>query len=440
MAGRTERIEFSGSQGATLAARLELPGGEPRAYALFVHCFTCGKDVAAAARISRSLTEFGIAVLRFDFTELGHSGGEFGNTNFTSNVDDVVYAADFLRERHGAPVVLIGHSLGGAAALAAAPRVPDVRAVATIGAPADPQHVTDLLGERAHDVRSRGEAEVVLAGRSFRIRRQFLEDIAAQPQAERLANLGAALLVLHSPTDDTVGVDNARRIFDAARHPKSFVALDGADHLLSSRTDAEFVATVLASWAGRYALSPAIGHADSGEAGGSGEAAVPGNQGSESEEGTVVVTESGNGQFRQRITAGRHVLAADEPRPVGDDTGPSPYDLLLAGLGACTSMTIRMYARRKEWPLEGVTVSLRHEHIHARDCAECETRSGKVDRIERVIRLDGELDTEQRRKLLDIANKCPVHRTLHTETVVNTTEANETAPADGGSDGDPRFG
>ncbi|MEW2500341.1 alpha/beta hydrolase family protein [Amycolatopsis sp. CA-161197] len=246
------RFEFPGSQGTSLAARLELPEGKPRAYALFAHCFTCNKDVLAATRVARGLTAFGVAVLRFDFTGLGGSEGEFANTDFSSNVGDLVAAANHLRDEYEAPQLLVGHSLGGAAVLAARHAVPEVRAVATIAAPADPQHVAKLLGDCRDEIERHGEAEVVLAGRPFRIRRQFLEDIAAQPQAERIRGLKAALLVMHSPVDAEVGVENARLIFDTARHPKSFVALDGADHLLTGRADAAFAADILATWAKRY--------------------------------------------------------------------------------------------------------------------------------------------------------------------------------------------
>jgi alpha/beta superfamily hydrolase len=253
----SERVEFPGSQGAPLAARWDLPETEPHAHALFAHCFTCGKDVVAASRVARALTDRGIAVLRFDFTGLGRSGGDFSNTHFSSNIADLRHAADYLRAHGAAPSILIGHSLGGAAVLAATHLVPEARAVATIGAPADPQHVVGLFDEHRMTIEDDGEAEVSLAGRSFRIRRALLDDLAAQPQAARIASLGTALLVLHSPIDELVGVDNARRIFDAARHPKSFVALDGADHLLTNPDDAEFVAAVLAAWATRYLPGPA---------------------------------------------------------------------------------------------------------------------------------------------------------------------------------------
>ncbi|OLT05868.1 osmotically inducible protein C [Pseudonocardia sp. CNS-004] len=387
-----------------MAARLDLPETEPHAYALFAHCFTCGKDVVAAARIARALTERGIAVLRFDFTGLGGSGGEFGNTHFSSNIADLGRAADHLREYFAAPSILIGHSLGGAAVLAAAHLIPEVRAVATIGAPADPQHVVGLFAEHRARIDQDGDAEVLLAGRTFRVRRELLDDLAAQPQAARIASLGAALLVLHSPTDELVGVDNARRIFDTARHPKSFIALDGADHLLTAPDDAAFVAAVLAPWAARYLPKSAEPTPDAGR------------------EGHVVVFGKRPSTLAQHITVGPHHLVADEPVPVGDDTGPTPYDLLLAALGACTAMTLRLYAQRKHWPLDDVTVSLRHSRIHAEDCANCETQAGMLDRIERVIQLDGDLDDDQRKRLLEIADRCPVHRTLQSEIVIDTTD------------------
>ncbi len=404
------RIEFPGSRGAQLAGRLDLPETGPRAYALFAHCFTCTKDVLAASRVAQALTGFGIAVLRFDFTGLGGSGGDFANTDFTSNVGDLVRAADYLRQHHQAPTILVGHSLGGAAVLAAAEHVPETRAVATIGAPADTEHLLHLLAESRAEIEQKGEAEVCLASRHFRIRKQLLDDVTSQPQAERIQRLGVPLLVMHSPNDETVGVENARTIFDAARHPKSFVSLDGADHLLTRPDDARFAASVLAAWASRY-LDDDVSSAG------------PASSTLQAEEGLVVVSENGRGPYGQRITAGRHVLSADEPAPVGQDTGPSPYDLLLAGLGACTSMTLRMYAARKGWPLANVRVSLKHSRIHAKDCADCATGSGQLDRVERVIELTGELDTDQRLRLLEIADRCPVHRTLHSEVDVRTTMA-----------------
>lgn len=400
---RTERLEFANAKGEKLAALIDLPLGIPNAFALFAHCFTCGKDNLAAKRISERLAIGGIGVLRFDFTGLGTSEGEFADTHFSSNVDDLVAAADHLRKAYGTPAILIGHSLGGAATLAAAHRIADARAVVTIAAPGDPAHVTGLFKEHIDKIREQGEVEVSLAGRPFRIKREFLDDIAEQRIRDCLANLRKALLVFHSPTDDIVGIENASRIFTAAKHPKSFVSLAGADHLLSKRNDAVYVANVIATWAERYIERPA-------------------ERGDEQiEVGTVLVRESGNGKFQQEVLSGPHRFLADEPVKVGGlDSGPGPYDLLLAGLGACTSMTLRLYADRKKLPLERVSVRLTHNKIHAEDCRDCETKEGMVDRIDRSITIEGPLDAEQRKRLLEIADKCPVHRTLESEIEIRT--------------------
>ncbi|CAN5174454.1 bifunctional alpha/beta hydrolase/OsmC family protein [soil metagenome] len=400
----SEHITFQGSQGDQLSARLELPEGTPRAFALFAHCFTCSKDAVAASRIARALTGSGIAVLRFDFTGLGQSDGDFANSNFSSNIADVVRAAGYLRESFQAPTILIGHSLGGAAVLAAASQIAETAAVVTIGAPADPHHIVHLLGDDLSAIERDGVAELDLGGRPFRIQLQFLRDLEMQPQTERIASLGAALLVIHSPVDDTVSVDNARLIFEAARHPKSFVAVDGANHLLTNKDDAAYVAGIIAHWASRYALAPAAA-----------EPAEPGVP-----EGRVRVSEVAADGFAQSIVAGRHHFTADEPIPVGLDTGPNPYDYLLAGLGACTSMTIRMYANRKKWPLEHVTVELSHSRTHSNDCEACDETTAQLEHIDRTITLRGELDEQQRAALLVIADKCPVHRTLHAGVVVST--------------------
>src|SRR5713226_4385110 len=404
----TERFQFTGEGGHQLAASLDLPEREPKAYALFAHCFTCGKDVLAARRIAVALAAKGIAVLRFDFTGLGSSEGDFANSTFSSNVADLVRAADHLRETRKAPAILIGHSLGGAAILAAAAQIPEAKAVVTIAAPSDPAHVTDLFKDRIEDIRQHGEVEVQLAGRPFQIKREFLDDVAEHGLMAHIAKLHKALLIMHSPTDDTVGIDNATHIFVAARHPKSFVSLAGADHLLSGTRDAAYVADVIAAWAERY-LDPAAAApvADLGEA--------PRN---------VVVRETRASKFQQTVTTGPHNMLADEPVAVGgQDSGPGPYDFVLAGLGACTSMTMRMYADRKSLPLERVTVTLKHSKIYAEDCAECETKTGMLDQIERVIAMEGNLDAEQRKKLLEIADKCPVHRTLTSEVRIVTQAA-----------------
>jgi uncharacterized OsmC-like protein/pimeloyl-ACP methyl ester carboxylesterase len=404
----TERFQFTGSEGQQLAAALDLPEREPLAYALFAHCFTCGKDVLAAKRIAVALAAKGIAVLRFDFTGLGSSEGDFANSTFSSNVTDLVRAADHLRETRKAPAILIGHSLGGAAILAAAGQIPEAKAVVTIAAPSDPSHVTGLFADRVEDIRKNGESEVSLAGRPFRIKREFLDDIAEHGLMAHVAKLHKALLVMHAPTDDTVGIDNATRIFVTAKHPKSFVSLAGADHLLTNKNDATYVADVIAAWATRY-LDPVASEqtAVTGEA--------PRN---------VVVRETRNSKLQQTITTGPHRLLADEPVAAGgEDSGPGPYDYVLAGLGACTSMTMRMYAERKSLPLERVTVTLSHSKIHAEDCAECETRVGMLDQFDRVISMEGALDAEQRKKLMEIADKCPVHRTLTSEIHIVTKAA-----------------
>jgi putative redox protein len=405
-----ERFDFPNAQGQNLAALLDRPSGEPRAYALFAHCFTCGKDVHAARRIAEGLTALGIAVLRFDFTGLGSSEGEFANTTFSSNVADLIAAAAAMRRAARAPAILVGHSLGGAAVLAAAADVPEARAVVTIAAPCDPSHVTGLFKDRLDEIGAKGEVEVALAGRPFRISRAFVGDVAEQKLAERIANLRKALLIFHSPTDEIVGIDNASRIFIAAKHPKSFVSLDGADHLLSRRGDAAYVANVIRAWADRYLEMP--------------EAAPHSLDGPR----TVVVRETRRGRFQQEVTVGPHRFLADEPVDVGGlDSGPGPYDLVLAGLGACTAMTLRLYAERKALALEGVTVELSHAKIHAADCESCETKEGMIDRIERVIALAGRLDADQRRRLMEIADKCPVHRTLTSEIDIRTVDRGEDA-------------
>ena len=403
-----ERFDFPNAHGQSLSALLDRPAQEPRAYALFAHCFTCGKDVHAAKRVAEGLTALGIAVLRFDFTGLGSSEGEFANTTFSSNVGDLVAAANELRRRAQAPAILIGHSLGGTAVLAAAAEVAEARAVVTIAAPCDPSHVTGLFKDRLEDIAAKGEVQATLAGRQFRISRAFVDDLAEHKLMQRIADLRKALLIFHSPTDEIVAIDNASRIFTAAKHPKSFVSLAGADHLLSRRSDAAYVANVIRAWAERYLEAPQGASQAAGDA------------------KTVVVRETREGRFQQEVTVGAHRFLADEPLEVGGlDSGPGPYDLLLAGLGACTAMTLRLYAERKALALERVTVRLNHSRIHAADCADCETKEGMLDRIERAITLRGALDAEQRRRLLEIADKCPVHRTLTSEIDIRTVEQGE---------------
>jgi putative redox protein len=403
----TERFQFTGEGGHQLAAALDLPDGEPSAYALFAHCFTCGKDVLAARRIATTLSAKGIATLRFDFTGLGSSEGDFANATFSSNVADLVRAADHLRSVRKAPAILIGHSLGGAAILAAAEKIPEAKAVVTIAAPSDPAHVTGLFKDHVDRIREQGKAEVSLAGRAFTIKREFLEDVAEQRLLDQVKNLHKALLVMQSPTDDTVGIDNATRIFVAAKHPKSFVSLSGADHLLSQRRDSSYVADVIAAWATRYVdlgASPAAEMQDKPR--------------------QVVVQETRDSKFQNTVAIGPHHFLADEPRAAGgEDSGPGPYDFLLTALGACKSMTMRLYADRKSFPLERATVTLHHNKIYARDCEECETKEGMLDQIEVAIGLEGPLDADQRKRILEIADKCPVHRTLMSEIRILTRAA-----------------
>ena len=398
MPNKTQRISFPGSQGFDLSARLDHPSGPVRAYALFAHCFTCSSQVLAAKYIAGELAKQNIAVLRFDFTGLGSSGGEFANTNFSSNIQDLIAAADYLREHFAAPSLIIGHSLGGAAVLAAAGSIPEVKGVVTIGAPADAEHVIhNFVDEDIEQIKREGEANVSLAGRSFTIQKQFIDDLQASTLEHHIVNLRRDLLILHSPIDQTVGVENASQIFMAAKHPKSFISLDKADHLLSKPADAIYAAGVISSWASRL---------------------IPHDQAIEHPPiESVIVSETGEGKFQNTVAAGAHLLLADEPLSVGGlDSGPSPYDYLATALGACTSMTIRMYADFKKIDLGLVSVEVKHEKVHAEDCMDCaddqKQRGGKIDRFERHITVEGEVSPELEKKILMIADKCPVHKTI----------------------------
>lgn len=400
-----QKLYFVNREGHRLAARLDLPLGEkPAAYAIFAHCFTCTKNLNAVVNINRSLARNGIAVLRFDFTGLGDSEGDFAETNFSSNVADLVAAADFLRENFVAPKLLVGHSLGGAAVLQAASQIESCVGVATIGAPANPTDVTRHLVDSLADIFSKGAAEIALAGRKFKLKKQFLDDLEQVHMQKTIEQLGKPLVVFHSPKDEIVGIENAKKIFEAAKHPKSFISLDTADHLLSARNDSIYVGSMLAAWAGKYLDQskqerPVRDLSDN-----------------------RIVARVGRKGYQTEIQVNEHSLIADEPIAVGGaNTGPTPYGLLVAALGACTAMTLRMYADRKNWPLEAATVRLKHRKIHAADCAGCTEKQGsKIDHIDRELELTGSLDAEQRQRLLEIADKCPVHRTLESGTVIAT--------------------
>lgn len=401
---KTQKLSFTNQAKTRLAGRLDLPADdEPIAYTLFAHCFTCNKNLKAVANISRALTAARIAVLRFDFTGLGQSEGDFAETGLSSNVDDLIAAAEFLAENYAPPSILVGHSLGGTAALLAAHRIPSVKAVATIGSPADPKNVTRLLGNQKEVIVREGAAEVSIGGRPFRIKKEFVDELERTQMKDVLRKLRKALLIFHSPLDQIVSIDNAAELFQMALHPKSFVSLDKADHLLSDERDSRYVGAVIAAWARKYiqVSEPKAVHTV--------------------QEDNRVVAQNNTESYRTEIMVRGYTIVADEPVAAGGtDTGPTPYDLLVAGLGACTAMTLRMYAQRQGWPMESVVVRLEHEKIHAKDCPECDQSNPRIDRIEREIEINGALNVDQKRRLMEIADKCPVHRTLHSEVLIPT--------------------
>ena len=400
----TKRIIFENASGHKLAALLDLPvDDQPIAFALFAHCFTCSKNYKGVARVSRALAAEGVAVLRFDFTGLGDSEGDFADTTFSSNVGDLVAAAVYMERELEAPKILIGHSLGGAAVLRAAAHIPSANAVVTIAAPASLEHLEGMLRSSSSDIEASGEAEVQIAGRPFRIRKEFLDELSAVNMHDAVAGLGRALMIFHSPLDRTVAIDHAYQIFDAAKEPKSLISLDHADHLLSEADDARYVGSMIASWARRYIGTPQEEV----------KLARPGLN--------RVVARTTDG-YRTEILANGHPLVADEPLAVGGtNDGPTPYELLTSALGACTSITLRMYADRKGWPLEAVEVRLQHEKIHCEDCGDPERPTSRIDHFTREIVLEGPLDDKQHDRLLKIADRCPVHRTLEKPAEITTT-------------------
>ncbi len=402
----TRKISFENASGHKLAALLDLPvDDEPIAYALFAHCFTCSKDYKGVVRVSRALAAEGIAVLRFDFTGLGESEGDFSDTTFSSNIDDLVAAAEYMGRDLAAPKILIGHSLGGAAVLQAAARIPSATAVATIAAPSSTDHLVGMIRSNHAEIESAGEAEVQIAGRAFKIRKEFVDDLSAINMRDAISGLGRALMVFHSPADTIVGIIHANQIFEAADDPKSFISLDRADHLLSDADDARYVGSMIASWARRF-IGP------------------PQEEVKQLRPGDNRVFVRTEGGYRTEILANGHPLVADEPQLLGGtNTGPTPYELLSSALGACTSITLRMYADRKAWPLEAVEVRLAHEKIHCEDCGDPDRPSSRIDHFTREISLKGPLDEAQRDRLLAIADRCPVHRTMKGPAEITTTLA-----------------
>ena len=397
------KVSFKNQNEEMLAGRLELPANrQPHNFAIFAHCFTCNKNLNAAREISRSLTDAGFGVLRFDFTGLGESDGDFENTNFSGNVEDLVVAANFLEENYSAPTLLIGHSLGGAAVIFAAEKILSVKAVAVVNSPGNPSHIMHLLKSSADDILKNGKAIVNLAGRDFTIKKQFLDDLENKPLAEVVSSFEKALLILHSPQDKIVNIGNAEEIYKDARHPKSFISLDGADHLLSKKEDAKYVGDVIAVWSFRYVEIPAV------------EKLLSGNE--------VAASLQNKDEFTTDLKIGDHHFIADEPTTFGGNNfGPSPYQFLSAGLAACTAMTIQMYARRKKWEVQNVTVHINYNKDHAIDCAQCEDGAAKIDTFYRDIKFEGPLSNEQKKRLIEIADKCPVHKTLHSQTQIITT-------------------
>jgi len=396
-----QNIKFKNNQGQDLSARITLPDDQkPHNYALFAHCFTCNKNLTAIKNITRSMTQAGFAVFSFDFTGLGNSEGAFEETNFSSNIDDLISAAHYLEEYEKSPTVIIGHSLGGAAAIFAGNQIHSVTAIATIGAPSAPEHVQHLFGGQLEVIKAEGEAQVNIGGRSFKVKEQFLKDVNAQNMKQVLSESRKALLVLHSPQDEIVNIENAKEIYLNAHHPKSFISVDRADHLLMNKADSAYVGNVISGWAQRYINTPKKIQIDTAH---------------------QVAVCIGNEGFTSEITAGRHILTADEPEKVGgDDFGPSPYDYVSSGLGACTAMTLRMYADRKKWDLQKVIVHVNYGKDYAEDLVSGKRSSGKIDQFERSIELLGNLDETQKQRLLEIADKCPVHKTLESTAQIKT--------------------
>jgi uncharacterized OsmC-like protein/alpha/beta superfamily hydrolase len=397
-----QKIIFINGDGVELVGRIELPADQfAHNFALFAHCFTCTKNLSAVKNISRSLTSAGFGVLRFDFTGLGESEGDFADTNFSGNVEDLMAAAEYLEEHFSAPSLLVGHSLGGAAVIFAASQLRSVKAVATVGAPSSPKHIQHLLMNSLDEIENKGMVVVNLSGREFTIKKQFLDDLEVHSLPEVARQMNKALLIMHSPQDTTVAIKNAEEIYLATHHPKSFVSLDGADHLLMKKEDSLYVGKVIAEWASRYVDIPKMERISS--------------------KSDVMVSLDADAGYTTQMKVGNHYMLADEPKAVGgNDFGPNPYDLVSAGLSACTAITVQMYVRRKGWDLKNIEVHTSYSKQHAFDCENCDEDSAKIDTFSREIKLEGELDVKQIQRILQIADRCPVHRTLHSQTQIDT--------------------
>ncbi len=406
----TQKIKFNNKKGYQLCAKIDLPlKKNPYPFVIFAHVFTGNKNLTASKHISRALTMNGFGVMRFDFTGLGESEGDFSDTNFSSNVEDLEAAAEYITEKYMAPAVMVGHSLGGAAAIFAASKIDSIKAVVSIGAPSYPEHVTHLLKDKREEIEKNGCAQVDIGGRKFTIKKQFLDDLEAQEHVPVIQNLDRALLVMHSPQDNIVGIENAANIYKLAKHPKSFVTLDRADHMLTNKNDAFYAGNVIASWVKRYIEFPEIEKLETDQ--------------------QVVVRLEGD-DFTTEVQMGEHSIIADEPVKVGgNDFGPSPYELLNASLGACKAMTLKMYARRKKWDLEDVLVHISYSksNKYEEHQADPENANSRIDRFDIELELVGNLDDAQKQRLLEIASKCPVHKTLDspTEFVTKIIEAEQ---------------
>ncbi|WP_194774791.1 bifunctional alpha/beta hydrolase/OsmC family protein [Pararhodonellum marinum] len=398
---KIEKVSFENKNGFQLSARLYHPLDEiPRFYAIFAHCFTCSKNFSAVSNISDALCREGIAVLSFDFTGLGNSEGDFEDTDFSSNVQDLIDAAKYLEEHFEAPELLVGHSLGGAASILAADQIESVLGVVTIGSPAKADHATKLFKDQVDTIKEKGSAKVNIGGKSFYLKKEFVEDLEQQKLLQVLKDMRKSILIFHSPQDEIVDISNAAELYQAAYHPKSFISLDQADHLLNDVSDSQYVGQMISSWSDRYLTKASESHDTKGH--------------------QVKVRLSGK-HYTSEIKTPDHHLVADEPTDLGGkNLGPTPYDLLMAALGACTVMTLKMYAERKKWDLKEVTVYLDHDKVHKKDSEDVEKPEAKVSRFSRALKIEGKLDDEQLKRLVEIANRCPVHRTLHEEIVVET--------------------